>query len=443
MKKLIKEQFELIKQEADKGSAEAQFAVGVCYEKGGGVAQSDKEAFAWYRKAAAQGLAEAQFNVGVHYEKGRGVAQSDKEAFDWFKKAADQGLAKAQFAVGVRYAEGRGVAQSDKEAFDWFKKAADQGLAKAQFAVGVRYAEGRSVAQSDKEAFDWFKKAADQGLAEAQFAVGMCYEEGIGVAQSDKEAFAWYWKAAAQGLAEAQFNVGVCYEKGIGVAQSDKEAVNWYRQAAQQNDEFANDLFEKNFRSYINGFIGNKDNDGFEKKLKFYKEIIDDLNIPSKFILRQLWDIDNAAQGQDQKFKSDLMGLWCSAYQILESLRVTFDDGNECKVAHYINQPWAVSLLKGKQALRLIPLQFMNDPTEGRLLSGILNRRADNQYANNREQEDYCFIKSFSFNFDSLNQFRLYGKSNNVEASGLSLVFKQDYFLQQPKGYKFDEISSL
>ncbi|EGV36358.1 hypothetical protein [Neisseria weaveri] len=177
--------------------------------------------------------------------------------------------------------------------------------------------------------------------------------------------------------------------------------------------------------------------------MKFYKEIIDDLNIPSKFILRQLWDIDNAAQGQDQKFKSDLMGLWCSAYQILESLRVTFDDGNECKVAHYINQPWAVSLLKGKQALRLIPLQFMNDPTEGRLLSGILNRRADNQYANNREQEDYCFIKSFSFNFDSLNQFRLYGKSNNVEASGLSLVFKQDYFLQQPKGYKFDEISSL
>src|SRR5690606_20913557 len=39
-----------------------------------------------------------------------------------------------------------------------------------------------------------------------------------------------------------------------------------------------------------------------------------------------------------------------------------------------------------------------------------------------------AFIGSFTFNPDSLNQFRLYGKNNNIEGSGVSLILSFQYF---------------
>ena len=78
----------------------------------------------------------------------------------------------------------------------------------------------------------------------------------------------------------------------------------------------------------------------------------------------------------------------------------------------------------------------MNDPTEGSLLQQILDKRYPLEAIKPREQEDVCFIKSFTFNFNSLNQFRLYGKTNNVEASGLSLVFNENFFEDKITDYK-------
>ena len=40
----------------------------------------------------------------------------------------------------------------------------------------------------------------------------------------------------------------------------------------------------------------------------------------------------------------------------------------------------------------------------------------------------HAFISCFTFNHDSLNQFRLYGKEDNKEASGVSLVFNKEFF---------------
>ena len=45
----------------------------------------------WYEKAAKQGYANAQFNLGVMYEHGNGVEQSDSLAMRWYGRAAAQG----------------------------------------------------------------------------------------------------------------------------------------------------------------------------------------------------------------------------------------------------------------------------------------------------------------------------------------------------------------
>ena len=50
------------------------------------------EAVKWYRKAAEQGDAEAQYNLGVMYDKGEGVPKNNVEAYKWFNLAAARWL---------------------------------------------------------------------------------------------------------------------------------------------------------------------------------------------------------------------------------------------------------------------------------------------------------------------------------------------------------------
>tara|TARA_B100000315_G_scaffold196176_1_gene187254 strand:- start:128 stop:496 length:369 start_codon:yes stop_codon:yes gene_type:complete len=57
---------------AEQGDAQAQYSLGLMYEKGQGVARDDAQALKWYRKAVEQGHADAQFLLGLVYEKGRG-----------------------------------------------------------------------------------------------------------------------------------------------------------------------------------------------------------------------------------------------------------------------------------------------------------------------------------------------------------------------------------
>src|ERR1041385_8786039 len=65
-----------------------------------GAAAADRgdfaEALRWYRVAAEKGSAEAQFEIGVLYDTGQGVTQDPAEALRWYQRAADQGFAPAQ-----------------------------------------------------------------------------------------------------------------------------------------------------------------------------------------------------------------------------------------------------------------------------------------------------------------------------------------------------------
>ena len=76
---------------ADQGDADAQYYLGVMYEKGVGVPQDSKEAVKWYRLAAEQGLADAQGNLGVMYALGTGVLKDDVYAHMWGIIAANNG----------------------------------------------------------------------------------------------------------------------------------------------------------------------------------------------------------------------------------------------------------------------------------------------------------------------------------------------------------------
>ncbi len=76
------------------------------------------------RPFAEQGVAEAQFLLGVMYDKGLGVPQDYVEAVGWWRKAAEQGHAKAQYNLGVMYGNVLGAPQDYAQAHMWFNLAA-------------------------------------------------------------------------------------------------------------------------------------------------------------------------------------------------------------------------------------------------------------------------------------------------------------------------------
>ena len=83
--------------------------------------------------------------------------------------------------------------------------------------------------------------------------------------------------------------------------------------------------------------------------------------------------------------------------------------------------------------MRIGSSTYMNDPTEGEGLLELLNLQ-DLELENKADSPVHnAFFTCFSSRVNDLNQFRLYGKENGVEASGCCLVFnKNGDWLNEP-----------
>ena len=143
---------------AEKGEAEGQLNLGICYTKGEGVAKDDVEAVAWFRKAAAQGFAPAQTILGHRYFDGEGVPKDQVQAVSWYRKAAEQDLAEAQYVLGECYGGGKGVEKDFVQAVKWYRKASEQGYVLAQYYLGGFYANGEGVAKDLIEAYAYWNQ---------------------------------------------------------------------------------------------------------------------------------------------------------------------------------------------------------------------------------------------------------------------------------------------
>lgn len=101
------------------GDARSQYAIGVMYHKGKGVAKDYAKAMEWYAKAAEQGHATAQNNLGIMYRRGEGVRKSPREAFTWIWMAAMQDNARAEMNLADMFRRGEGVGQDLLQAYAW------------------------------------------------------------------------------------------------------------------------------------------------------------------------------------------------------------------------------------------------------------------------------------------------------------------------------------
>lgn len=81
----------LVRRLAEKGDASAQLCFGDHLMSGEGVTQDWREAATWFGKAARQGNAEAQYKLGVAFDRGAGVERSAGESQQYLQASADQG----------------------------------------------------------------------------------------------------------------------------------------------------------------------------------------------------------------------------------------------------------------------------------------------------------------------------------------------------------------
>ena len=112
-----------IRAQAEKGDAQSQSELGNTFYLGSlGVEKDAVEAAKWFCKAAKQNHADAQYNLGVCYDKGQGVVKDYVEAYKWSLLSAEQGIELAREpnpALEARMtreqiAEGQKLAHSSK-----------------------------------------------------------------------------------------------------------------------------------------------------------------------------------------------------------------------------------------------------------------------------------------------------------------------------------------
>lgn len=120
--------FNLLKQSANKGNAEALYAVGTWYLYGTFVEKDPFLAVEYFLSSIEGNYSNAYFDLSVCYENGDGVKKSFKKAFECYLNAALLGDKQAVYEVGRCYYYGIGISKNVGVANIWLRQAREKGI---------------------------------------------------------------------------------------------------------------------------------------------------------------------------------------------------------------------------------------------------------------------------------------------------------------------------
>ena len=357
-----------------------------------------------------------QLGIGAAYQT---LGKLKKAIKAWSKVRSDENseaYAKAQLGIGVAY-HALGKLKKAIKAWSKVRHGDDpKAYAGAQFNLGITYKNQDRLGEAITALSSINHEDDRKTYAKAQRNLGVVYhtlgklDEAIDawskVRNDDPEAYAW-----------AQFNLGVAYYAQEDWEQAIAAWSNIHREKADPE-------------TYAQAQFGlgeiHKDKGNIKQAKDAYRNVQGPLYYRAQREYRIL--------GCPPELINDLRSLAKNTDKVRESLQVI--PKFESKVAHYTRPQIAFDLFEGKKNdkepsnFRLSTIRGVNDPTEGLVLNGYWNQQGipETIHTNNTA----TFISCFTFNHDSLNQFRLYGKENGQEATGVSLVFKKEFFSDQP-----------
>ena len=403
------------REEADPGTyAQAQLGLGLAYKAQG---KLDDAIAAWkkVREDIPETYADAQLNLGLAYAKS-GKREQSIEALSSIRReeAAPETYARAQFNLGVAYAESGERKQAIKILSNIRREEADPGTyAQAQLNLGLAYAESGEWKQAIKT---WSKVRHEDDpkvYALAQLGLGTAY---YAQRKLDQAIVAWSnirRSDDSKFYAQAQFNLGNTYKDQGNPEQAIVAWSNIRREEADPGTYAGAQL--------CLGEVYSLDKETEEQAHEAYDNVRDFSYYKSERGFKIL--------KCPVEVRKNLHTVADNTDEVLKYLQIIPEF--ESKVAHYSRVSTAFSLLDSKEPskFRLNTIRGVNDPTEGLVLGTYWNKQgiSENIHAN----DTATFISCFTFNHDSLNQFRLYGKEDKQEATGVSLVFRKKFFSSQ------------
>ncbi|WP_410681551.1 tetratricopeptide repeat protein [Avibacterium paragallinarum] len=302
--------------------------------------------------------------------------------------------------------------------------------AKSRFNLGNLY---KNNGEREKAIEAWLSINSEDDreyCAKSRFNLGNLYKSND---EEEKAIEAWSSISREddkEAYARSRFNLGNLYKNNN---EDEKARATW----SSINLDDNNSTYTKS-----QFFLGKlyQENKKDKKAKQCYKNVIklgDSVFVYQANIFLRILEISSVNN------KKKLEKLFEEIDSILKKLFVYPNSGLvDCsEVAHYTRASTAFLLLEDKKkasSFRLSSIRGVNDPKEGMMLYEYL--KLDKLV----EQRVFIsFISCFTFNHDSLNQFRLYGKENNREASGVSLVFNVNKFFSSKYLDRFSSFSTL
>jgi tetratricopeptide (TPR) repeat protein len=217
------------------------------------------------------------------------------------------------------------------------------------------------------------------------------------------------------------YNLGIAYYKNGDY----DNAIKWYTKAIKIGELLA-ELLAEVYNNRGNAYVHKGD---YDKAITDYTQAIEldkkfAVAIQNKILLENFLAICDKYDITEQKEK--YYPIYNTANDIAELLKVT--NPAEQNVAYYTQKNVAEALLFEKSEFRQNSIVTTNDPQEGKtLIEYLFNNDSSMDWEHIRSGYQ-AFVGCFSFNHNSLNQFRLYGKHEHKEGTGVSLVFKNSFF---------------
>ena len=334
------------------------------------------------------------------------------------------------------------------------------GSIQIQQQINDQYFHGRDY-------FDQAKKTKNMGKADKLFGQAVkCYEEWLKLAEQLADGQERIWQQI-----EAQSWLGRCFlEQARRIKDTDKadelfgRAVKCYEKWLQLTEQLdgQNRIWQKIYaqswlvRCYVERVKRIKNTDKAEvfcKKqadkylLAVYRQLSQlketEKEEIEKRIRPSLRDIDylneewdsyfekKKQEIQESLFKGKTSQLQDAVSTVLAVLHITPIELGSIPLAHYTSphvchKLFGIGSNETASPMRIGSSTYMNDPSEGRGLLDLLNQQ-DLELENKADGASHnAFFTCFSSRVNDLNQFRLYGKEDGVEASGCCLVFNKN-----------------
>ena len=398
---------------------EAQLGLGLAYEFKGDINEAISAWLNIHREDNPKAYAWAQFRLGFAYEIQDRLDECISAWSNIDRKDNPEVYAKAQLNLGATY-YAQGKLDQAIEAWSNIHREDDsEAYTRAQFNLGVAYKDQGNLDKAITAYSNIHRDDNPETYAKAQLNLGVAY-----YAQEDWEQAIAAWSNIhreddSEAYTRAQLGLGAAYYAQGKLDQAIAAWSNIHREKADPE-------------TYAQAQLGlgeiHKDKGNIKQAKDAYRNVQGPLYYRAQREYRIL--------GCPPELINDLRSLAKNTDKVRESLQIISDF--ESKVAHYSRASTAFSLFgddKNPSNFRLSTIHGVNDPTEGLVLGKYWDQQGipETIHTNNTA----TFISCFTFNHDSLNQFRLYGKENGQEATGVSLVFKKEFFSDQTDTLEF------